>query len=249
MRSVSLLALASAVGPAAASLDWRSTGCVGAVMDQGHLGTADLVPSVEAMECALFNSTQKLIKLSTEQVKDCAPELDQFGDSFEYIHKYGLETAAAYPSPRAEVARPKCIYEESLVAVKLDKLGGSATGPATEKDVENALHHAPVAAAFTVGTELELYTGGVLSDCGEGGTHVMEIVGFSDPDPDQNNTAYWIVKNTWGEQWGMKGYAHILKDQGACGLEKPTYLYPLEVSIVEETKHTFLRPVMPVMLE
>jgi hypothetical protein len=96
---------------------------------------------------------------------------------------------------------------------QVNAVGGSAAGSANETDVMHALQHAPVAAAFTVGTEFELYVGGVISDCGVGGNHIMEIVGYSDVDPDHNNTAYWIVKNTWGTAWGENGYAYIAKDQ------------------------------------
>ncbi len=222
MRSAALLAFA-APAVAVAHVDWRESGCVGAVQDQGHLSTFDVVPTVEAIECAVHNATGQLIRLSTQQIIDCAPDLTKFGQAFQYVHEKGLETADAYPSPGADDAtRPKCIYDEALVVVALNTVGGSAVGATKEKDVATALRHAPVAAAFTVGTEFELYAGGVISDCGTGGLHIMEIVGYSDPDPDQKNTSYWIVKNTWGASWGEEGYAYIIKDQGACGLKDPT---------------------------
>ena len=188
---------AAVVSGTAAHIDWRDTGCIGDVVNQGHLGTADVTPSVEAVQCAVLDETGKALKLSTQQVLDCAINLGEFGSAFEYIRHEGLETAAAYPSApakdsesnNAHVGRKQCIYEESLVVVRVGDIGGSAVGDANETDLEAATHIAPVAVAFTVGTELELYTGGVLSDCGVGGSHVMEVVGFSDHDPDTNNTA------------------------------------------------------------
>ena len=221
MHSAAVMLAFAAPALAAARIDWRETGCVGAVQDQGHLATVDVVPTVEAVECAVYNATGQLIRLSTQQIIDCAPDLTKFGEAFAYVHAKGLETAAAYPSS-SDADRPKCIYDEALVVVALNTVGGSASGATKEKDLANALHFAPVAAAFTVGTEFELYNGGVIAECGTGGLHVMEIVGYTDPNPDQQNTSYWIVKNTWGANWGEAGYAYIAKDQGACGLKDPT---------------------------
>jgi len=238
MRTAFIAAAAAALSAplASAHVDWRLTGCIGKVSNQGHLGTSDVRPSVEAVQCALAVSSGEHVELSTQQVQDCASDLGSFGEAFAYIKQKGLESAAAYPSSTDDVDRKQCIYEEDLVVAEVGDIGGSAAGDASEKDVENALQKAPVAAAFTVGTKFELYTDGILSDCGEGGSHAMEIVGYTDADPDHNNTAYWIVKNSWGDSWGLKGYVHIAKDVGACGLDKPTYLYPLNVTLVKHTK-------------
>ena len=33
---------------------------------------------------------------------------------------------------------------------------------------------------------------------------------------------YWLVKNSWSENWGIKGYAKIAWEQNRCGItEKP----------------------------
>jgi hypothetical protein len=37
-----------------------------------------------------------------------------------------------------------------------------------------------------------------------------------------NDMEYWIVKNSWGQDWGENGYIRILKDsdnpEGLCGI-------------------------------
>jgi hypothetical protein len=63
------LAVVAAAAPAAAHLDWRETGCVSGVTDQGHLTTADVVPTIEAVECAVYNITGRITRLSTQQVR------------------------------------------------------------------------------------------------------------------------------------------------------------------------------------
>lgn len=45
----------------------------------------------------------------------------------------------------------------------------------------------------------------------------MIIVGYN---YDANNNLYWIVKNSWGVEWGDNGYVHIEATTGAgiCGI-------------------------------
>ena len=57
---------------------------------------------------------------------------------------------------------------------------------------------------------MQFYTSGVFSQCGTEPNHGMTIVGM---DADGN----WIVKNSWGPGWGMKGYITI-KSGNTCGI-------------------------------
>jgi hypothetical protein len=60
------------------------------------------------------------------------------------------------------------------------------------------------------------------------GGHAVEIVGWGD----DNNTKYWIIRNSWGEEWGEKGYFRMIRGINNCELEEniisgvPDYFYP-----------------------
>jgi C1A family cysteine protease len=47
--------------------------------------------------------------------------------------------------------------------------------------------------------------------------HVLIVIGYGEED----GRKYWLAKNSWGTQWGMKGYVKFAKDTipgGVCGL-------------------------------
>ncbi|XP_039158343.1 cysteine protease XCP1-like [Eucalyptus grandis] len=64
------------------------------------------------------------------------------------------------------------------------------------------------------------YSGGVFNGpCGENINHAVAIAGYGKT-PD--GVDYWLLKNSWGETWGEKGYMRILRNSGVqgslCGL-------------------------------
>lgn len=61
------------------------------------------------------------------------------------------------------------------------------------------------------------------------GGHAVEIVGWGTLD----NKDYWLIKNSWGTQWGLGGYFMIARGSNECGIEEncigcfPDYFYNL----------------------
>ncbi|XP_020268121.1 zingipain-2-like [Asparagus officinalis] len=48
------------------------------------------------------------------------------------------------------------------------------------------------------------------------GSHAMVIVGYGE----DNGINYWIVMNSWGEEWGDEGYCRICRDSSLPPGEK-----------------------------
>lgn len=57
------------------------------------------------------------------------------------------------------------------------------------------------------------YKSGIFSNCGTVQNHAVLLVGY-----DENR---WIVKNSWGTNWGESGYINIAKNNGgtSCGIK------------------------------
>jgi hypothetical protein len=66
-----------------------------------------------------------------------------------------------------------------------------------------------------------LYKGGVLSSsaCGTNVNHAVTMIGYG---TDNKGTPYWLIRNSWGANWGENGYIRVLrsteKGPGTCGL-------------------------------
>eukprot|EP00475_Leptophrys_vorax_P037266 TRINITY_DN63_c0_g1_i1.p1 TRINITY_DN63_c0_g1~~TRINITY_DN63_c0_g1_i1.p1 ORF type:complete len:343 (-),score=104.48 TRINITY_DN63_c0_g1_i1:31-1059(-) len=76
----------------------------------------------------------------------------------------------------------------------------------------------PIACNVNAGPLVE-YTGGIYSDTTQSTDtdHVISIVGWGTDA--KTKSQYWIVRNSWGEYWGERGYFRILKGKNVLGIE------------------------------
>lgn len=75
----------------------------------------------------------------------------------------------------------------------------------------------PVEAAFTVYNDFLTYKSGVYRHTSGSalGGHAIKILGWGVED----GTPYWLVANSWNEDWGDKGFFKILRGKNECGIE------------------------------
>ncbi|KAK4391878.1 Cysteine proteinase 3 [Sesamum angolense] len=186
--------------------DWRETGIVSPVKNQGHCGSCWTFSTTGALEAAYAQAFGKGISLSEQQLVDCAGAFNNFGcngglpsQAFEYI-KYngGLETEDAYPYTGKDGL---CKYSSENAAVQVVDSVNITLG------AEDELRHAvafvrPVSVAFEVVNGFRAYKGGVYTStkCGSSPmdvNHAVLAVGYGV----ENGIPYWLIKNSWGADW------------------------------------------------
>ena len=69
------------------------------------------------------------------------------------------------------------------------------------------------------------YEGGIMSDCGNEVNHCVQAVGLN------TKENYWIIRNSWGTDWGENGYIYIKAGENTCDITYlPTYVSVSKVS-------------------
>ncbi|KAH9617586.1 hypothetical protein KSS87_023939 [Heliosperma pusillum] len=209
--------------PTPAKKDWRTEGIVSAVKDQGHCGSCWTFSTTGALEAAYAQAYGKNISLSEQQLVDCAGPFNNFGcngglpsQAFEYI-KYngGLDTEEAYPYIGKNGL---CSFSSQNVGVKVLDSVNITLG--AEEELKDAVAFVrPVSIAFEVVDGFKLYKEGVYTSTTCGNTpmdvnHAVLAVGYGV----ENGVPYWLIKNSWGEDWGDNGYFKMEMGKNMCGI-------------------------------
>lgn len=201
-------------------MDWRQSGVVTSIKDQGQCGCCWAFSAVAALEGANKLSTGKLIPLSEQQLLDCTT--DTYGcdgglitTAFDYIVKNGgIAAESDYPY---EQSQDSCRNQESVV-----KMSRYENVPASsEPTLLTAVAKQPIAVGIAVNENFHLYQSGVYDgNCGDRLNHAVTIIGYGTSN--ESGTKYWLIKNSWGTSWGENGYMKIARDigieDGLCGI-------------------------------
>jgi len=98
---------------------------------------------------------------------------------------------------------------------KASKVYSPGSNPAA---IQNEIFtNGPVEADFTVYQDFLSYRTGVYKHTWgpQLGGHAIKVLGWGV----DANVPYWIVANSWNEDWGDKGYFKILRGRNECGIE------------------------------
>lgn len=214
---------------AVASIDWRTKNAVSSVKDQGQCGSCWAFSSTGAAEGAWAVSTGKLLDLSEQQVVDCATGIKygsygcnggQMTGAFKYMISNGQCDDSTYPYTSGTTQTQNDVCKICAPVVKFTSCSEVVSND--QISLKAAVLNQPVSVAIEADTRyFQSYSGGIItsSSCGTNLDHGVLVVGYGE----ESGQKYWLVKNSWGSDWGIKGYVKILRsdstnDAGICGI-------------------------------
>jgi len=199
----------------AEDIDWRTKGAVTPVKTQGACGSGWAFAATGAIEAYWKLKTGNLLSMSEQQLVDCAGSSGNAGcfggtssNAMTWISKNdGICFGKDYPyTALMGVCQMTCKPEVKLAGVQKNR---------GEPALVKAIAQLPVAVGIDA-SNIQLYKSGVFSGpCTQLMNQGVLVVGGVSSGPTQ---PYWLVKNSYGPQWGMNGY--ILMEQGLnlCGM-------------------------------
>ena len=206
------------------AFDWRNQNVITEVKDQGSCGSCWAFASTEVAESAfaIKNGTDPPI-LAPQQLVDClgygagcsGGPIDL---TLEYIIHNGLETEANYPYMGED---GHCAAVESFsIPYKLDQCFDVPSN--NELLLKQALLRAPLVVCIEADEYIfQFYESGIISsyNCGTELDHAVQLVGYGE----EKGQKYWIVRNSWGTNWGEQGYFRLERydseySEGTCGI-------------------------------
>ncbi|KAE8057187.1 hypothetical protein FH972_013896 [Carpinus fangiana] len=207
--------------------DWRDHGA-------GSCGSCWSFSATGALEGAHYLETGELVSLSEQQLVDCDHECDpeEYGacdagcsgglmtSAFEYTLKAGgLEREKDYPYTGTD--RGTCKFDKSKIAASVSNF--SVVSIDEDQIAANLVKNGPLAIGINA-VFMQTYMKGVSCPyiCARHLDHGVLLVGFGSAGyaPIRfKEKPYWIIKNSWGENWGENGYYKICRGRNVCGVD------------------------------
>jgi cathepsin L len=208
-------------------VDWRTMGVVTDVKDQGQCGSCWTFAATEVLESSVAIATGNLMTFSEQQWVSCVNNTAECGGTG------GCEGGTAEMVYAAAITEGITTEDNYPYTAKDDACKSGDIQPVANVTGQVRLprnKYAPLLwavatqgpIAISVDAGWSLYESGVFA-AADGGTtidHAVVLVGYGTDEA--SGTDFWLVRNSWGPDWGEDGYIRLERraDGLPCGVDE-----------------------------
>ncbi|OQR91868.1 cysteine protease family C01A [Achlya hypogyna] len=227
--------------------DWREHNVVTPVKNQGMCGSCWAFSAVASMESVYALATGKLESFSEQELVDCCDGgVDTCNHGGEMSHGFTeiIENHGGKIDP--ESVYPYTMESKGVCHAKDDQAIGHFTAYANVTSGDEEALKTATASAGVISVAIDassfmfqLYRHGVFSwplckNKDDELDHGVAVAGYGN----YKGKDFWLVKNSWGEGWGMHGYIMMSRNkENQCGIATDAS-YPI---MPKESKHAAIK--------
>jgi len=202
-------------------IDWVAKGGTSPVKNQLQCGSCWAFSATETIESVniIHGKLSRTTPLSPQMIVDCDKQMYgcQGGwpnQAMEWtISAGGLDTLASYPYTAVQGT---CASANGTIGARIKSVVHVAPN---EHLMYRALEIMPLSICADAQPWMD-YSGGIFpaNQCSTTIDHAIQITGYS-----PNQGGYWVVRNSWGTDWGLNGFIYLQYGRNTCGLNGYVY--------------------------
>merc|ERR1712215_567986 len=200
----------------------KELGYVTPVRNQGNCGSSVAFATAAVVETCFKKAIGQFGDYSEQQMLDCAhngtnvngcngASADGYAKWLETDPKLAIEDDYPYKGDKGTCSTSHTEYNQG---VKVTKAVGTTRGDETSLK-ELVFKNGAVIVAVQARGAFREYKTGIFDGCtGVNPDHAVTVVGYGT----ESGVDYWLIKNSWGETWGEKGYIRMKRGVRMCGI-------------------------------
>jgi len=201
------------------NIDWVAKGMTTAVKNQAQCGSCWAFSTAQTVESANLLAGKTVPNASPQEIVDC--DTSDAGcnggdpqEALNWVVSNGLDTEQCYPYQAVTQScnSGSCTADPNLAISTVTPISGD------EPSIYTALQSSPLSICCDA-SAWQYYTSGVFTadQCGTDIDHAIQLTGYS-----SDQGGYWIVRNSWGADWGVKGFIWLAYGSNTCGITSET---------------------------
>lgn len=198
------------------AFNWRDSDVVTSVKQQRDCGSCWAFSAVANIESQYYMKNKRYVDLSEQQIVDCDPINNGCnGGLMSWAMEYVMRSGGVQLEEDYEYVGSEGVCKNNSANVV--QISGCVSYDLRNEERlrELLVSNGPISVAIDV-MDVTNYQSGIARHCSvaHGLNHAVLLVGYGV----QNNTPYWVFKNSWGSDWGESGYFRVLRDVNSCGM-------------------------------